>query len=465
MNTKRDSDYLIRDLILKLLLVIGFVAILVWLFPTKSSLGPLYQEIFRNNLNSMRIAADSYYTNERLPEKVNDSIRMSLGEMLDKNLLLEFVDKSGNKCDYYKSYVEITRTETEYELKVNLSCDGQEAFIIEHIGCYDKCGDGKTTAPAKCPTCPDCKECPPCDDTKIEKVTEYQFKKVTSEKKTYYTCPTGYTLKDKVCYKTTSKTESKPAKPIYTGGDVSYKDKVCTGGGTSYITANSWQETEWYEDGYENTRDTTSVFSHYSGWSTWVDKPYSSAMPTGNVSNTLQREFVKMSSTCSGCNGKNMYIYRERTRTAVYTTVTGNWKACVKNGEAYEGSGTSWCHKTKSRPKTVYGCPAGYTQVSGDQTKCYKKTDQVCTCPSGYTENSKGQCEKRNGSTIVGYQCDSGWNLDSKNKTCTKKVETTDKKNATKQTKTVTGVKYTWSTSKTLNGWTATGKTRSVTKK
>ena len=104
--------------LIKLLILVVFIFLLVWLFPTKESLKPLYDDIFRNNINSMKDAAETYFTNDRLPKKVGDKVKITLAEMLNKKLLLPFVDKYGKECDLNKSYVEITKTETEYEMKV-----------------------------------------------------------------------------------------------------------------------------------------------------------------------------------------------------------------------------------------------------------------------------------------------------------------------------------------------------------
>ena len=37
--------------------------------------------------------------------------------MLDKKLILPFLDKDGNECDAKKSYVQVTKKKTEYEMK------------------------------------------------------------------------------------------------------------------------------------------------------------------------------------------------------------------------------------------------------------------------------------------------------------------------------------------------------------
>ena len=203
---------IIKRFLLGILFVALIIFLLLWFFPTKNSLNPLLQEVFRNNINSMKDAAETYFTNERMPSEVGDTVKITLGEMLDKHLLLPFTDKNGKSCSNTKSYVEITKTKTEYEMKVNLVCPTEEAFIIEHLGCTDRCVDCKkeTKVEAK-------KEEVTKEIGKIipSKLTEYEFKKVVESRElTGYKCPEGYT-KDpsnaKACYKNVTKLDTKSA--------------------------------------------------------------------------------------------------------------------------------------------------------------------------------------------------------------------------------------------------------------
>ena len=139
----KNSNF-IRDLLVKLLLIVIFVFLLMKLIPIPN-LTALYDSVFSNNLNAMKDAAKSYYTVERMPSENGKSSKMTLQEMLDQNLLLPFVDKDGNSCDTKKSYVKVTKGDTEYELKVSLTCDGETKYVIEKIGCYNFCKSDNCT--------------------------------------------------------------------------------------------------------------------------------------------------------------------------------------------------------------------------------------------------------------------------------------------------------------------------------
>jgi hypothetical protein len=135
-----EKLFSVRNFILKVILVILFVFLLMWLFPMPN-LQPVYDRIFADNIATMKDAAKSYFTVERLPKDVGKSVKLTLDEMLSMKLLLPLADSDNKLCDGKSSYVEVMKTENEYLIKVNLSCPNRSGYIIEHMGCYDICSD------------------------------------------------------------------------------------------------------------------------------------------------------------------------------------------------------------------------------------------------------------------------------------------------------------------------------------
>ena len=148
MEETRKSS-IVRDLIIKIFLILLFVFLITILFPMPN-LTAFYDSVFNNNVQSMKDAADSYFTKERMPEKVGDSVKLTLQQMLDKKLILPFLDKDGNECDANKSYVKVTKGEKEYTLEVHLSCPNKEDYIIEPIGCYNFCPEQTVNCSCSC---------------------------------------------------------------------------------------------------------------------------------------------------------------------------------------------------------------------------------------------------------------------------------------------------------------------------
>ena len=156
MYEERRDKFSIKDILIQVLFVAIFIFLLMWLFPMKKdvknalknlnienpNLQPLYDQIFNNNVQTMKEAAISYYTTPRLPEKIGDEKKMTLADMLKNNLILSFADSKGKQCDLLESYVSITKMSDEYILKVNLKCSEQEDYILVHLGCYNYCDGG-----------------------------------------------------------------------------------------------------------------------------------------------------------------------------------------------------------------------------------------------------------------------------------------------------------------------------------
>ena len=93
-----------KDILIKLIMLILFVIILLLLFP-KANLDVFYDNVYSNNVNTMKEAARNYYTVDRLPSNVGDKTSMTLKEMVDNHMLIRFTDKDGKTCDGESSYV------------------------------------------------------------------------------------------------------------------------------------------------------------------------------------------------------------------------------------------------------------------------------------------------------------------------------------------------------------------------
>ena len=156
-----------RDFLLKLILIIIFVFLLCWLLPkfiaptivnennTTVDVSALTSQIFADNLERMKEAAITYYTDERLPKNVGDKEKMTLSDMIGKKIITPLVDKNNKPCDVEESYVEITKMDDEYLLKVNLKDSEKEDYILVHLGCYtycesDVCAKKDTTVKKHC---------------------------------------------------------------------------------------------------------------------------------------------------------------------------------------------------------------------------------------------------------------------------------------------------------------------------
>ena len=153
MYEENSNNFSIRNVIIQFLFVALFIFILIWLFPMKSDLknavnginkesvdvSVFYDRIFNENVVAMKDSAKSYFTDERLPKKLGDTVKITLGDMLEKKIILPFVDSKGEQCDLVDSYVEVEKQQNEFVMKVNLKCKDQENYLLVHMGCYTYC--------------------------------------------------------------------------------------------------------------------------------------------------------------------------------------------------------------------------------------------------------------------------------------------------------------------------------------
>ncbi len=156
-----------KNFLFKLIFIIVFILLLIWLVPkfispatvvnednssnnnssinskngnnSSNSANATTSQSFEENLNKMKEAALSYYTDDRLPTTVGQYKSMTLGEMIQEKIITPLKDKNNNNCDTEKSYIRITKLDDEYLLKVNLKDSEKEDYILVHLGNYNYC--------------------------------------------------------------------------------------------------------------------------------------------------------------------------------------------------------------------------------------------------------------------------------------------------------------------------------------
>ena len=460
MYEENRTGFILKDILLQIILVVVFVFLLLWLFPTKgyvdnkidNSLSPLYQEMFNEHLQAMKDAAQNYYTTARLPKKVGDKVSITLGEMLDKKLVVSFVDSNNKQCSLTGSYVEITKMDKEYMMKVNLSCSDKSDYIISYMGCYNYCDSAlcEKQEETKKPTSDNASQ---TSNKKYKyeyelvtgngysdwsnwskwsttKVTGNDYRQVDTKKEwevvdtervlvstnTYYEdakrktttktyavktsveCPDGYTK-----YSNDENSKLCVAKPLTTnastGTTTSYIDaiattvKVCPDG---RITTNDWCFA-YNDDIKPATPSTTYGEWVYSGRQTFIGTMTST--DTKKYTYVSSKDDLDCTDSCKKVT-KNTYDVYTRTADTTYSctgysgyTLSGN--KCVKN--IVTSVYGTWTVQTQ------YSCSNGATPVNG---KCpvatTQSSTQKCTGKGSY-DQSTGLCYVR-GTTVT--NCD-----------------------------------------------------------
>ncbi len=429
---ENKSGLTVKDLLIRLVLIVIFIFLLIWLFPMPD-LKPLNNQIFADNIDRMKDVAKSYYTVERLPQDFNTSKKMTLKEMIDEHLILPLMDSNGNYCSEDDSYVQITKLENEYVIKVQLSCTDKKDYVIEHFGCYDICSD----------VCKILETTNKNDKTTNGKVTtknngklyEYQFmKNECTEKFDKYVCPSGYYLVGNKCMKdgsqtvsvdaykhvtNVSSTDTKDAKPIITSTD---EKEPATCKVTTLTSTIDATPSSTVTDQIKTGTQTITADKKYS----YDVKGAVGTVKTVTANKITVQNYDVISATKVATGYKWTYqstLISDKSNLAFTNdneklVLVDSWEelacdTCFTTVTVYQ----YWRYKKEATGYT-YSCDAfpGYEKYDGD--KCRKATTVTTKCPDGYTDNGS-TCSKQE----VTYSCSkygSDYVLDENKKTCTK---------------------------------------------
>ena len=373
MYEERRNKLNFKDIILQLLFVVLFVLIMIWLFPTKSylkdnfvgkeeltsevneQLEALYGRLFADNLESMKDAAQGYFTNARLPQKIGNSVTLTLEEMLEKKLVLPFKDSNNQSCNVKDSYVTVTKMDNEYQMKVQLTCSDFSDYIIVYMGCYDYC-DSTICEPSKPVVNPEPDKPSDPETPVVNKKYMYEYRLDTqntysawgewSDWSTSKVTPDILTQveierrRELTGYKTVTYTDYETYTEYRTGTTQIHvrtdKEEI-----TKVVDTKPAKGTSTTNKVYGNVIKNTTTGSYGN----WVYQGYVTSKYALSNSDTVKYE-AKGSDVVMDCNDVCKYevVYKY----AKYT-------------------------RTYNAGKTTYSCPTGYTaEGSGANTKCYK---------------------------------------------------------------------------------------------
>ena len=464
MYEERKESFSVRSLILQILFVVLTVFLLLWLFPTKNyvkdyandafteKLQPLYNQIYNQNITTMKEAAINYFTNDRLPSKVGESVTITLKEMQDKKLVLDLIDSNNKKCDVEKSSVKVEKLDNEYLMTVKLECSDASNYIEVHLGCYDYC---KASGVCEKKETPVIKPTNPTKPVISEKKYQYEYEKITDGKwgdfgewsqwskdtitkteyrnvetkevtektgtlvdvidakkdvKTTYSCPSGYTLNGTKCSKKTTNTKNATAstKTTYScPSGYTLNGTKCNKVTTSSINATANKKTTYScSSGYtlngtkcsKKTTDTKNATANttYGDWVSQGKQTFNTVQYSTDTRRVvLVASYIKTDCTSNCTTNKWVYLIMNRSKKTTYSCPSGY----TLNGTKCKKTTTDTKNATAST-KTTYSCPSGYG-LGG--TKCYKgsmttknataNTKTTYSCPSGYTLNGT-KCKK-----------------------------------------------------------------------
>ena len=127
MESERRINWL--SLFIKVIIIFIFALIIIWLVSKLIGKNKL-SETFTNNINNMEKVSIEYFKTVDLPIDKGKSMIVTLGELIDKELIVSVNNDSENTCDTTKSYSKIKREKNKYSVETTLKC-GKEKDTIK----------------------------------------------------------------------------------------------------------------------------------------------------------------------------------------------------------------------------------------------------------------------------------------------------------------------------------------------
>lgn len=134
MEDEKKINWL--SLFIKIVIAFAFILIIVWLVSKLINRNKL-SDTFKNNINNMETVAVKYFKDIDLPTKQEESIKVTLGEMIEKELIVSAQTSEGEKCNTKTSYSKITRKKDNYEVETRLECGKEENTITRKFSIND----------------------------------------------------------------------------------------------------------------------------------------------------------------------------------------------------------------------------------------------------------------------------------------------------------------------------------------
>lgn len=138
------------SLFIKMVIIFIFALIIIWLVSKIINRNKL-SETFTNNINNMEQVAVEYFKTVDLPLEKGQSEKITLKEMIDKELIVSVNKNGDNVCDTKKSYSKITRQKSDYKVETTLKCGKEKDTITRKFSLKDcrNCNASKSNTDKK----------------------------------------------------------------------------------------------------------------------------------------------------------------------------------------------------------------------------------------------------------------------------------------------------------------------------
>ncbi len=145
----QSNGHTLKDLIIKLFLIITIIIVLFWLIPKfflykKSKEHKEIAEkteivlIENSTVDSVEKAGIKYFDNKNVPNKENEKKKVTLKDLQNEKLIGTVKDSSVT-CDNNDTYVELTKIDGNYILKTYVKCSSSNKQRTIYLNSYSYC--------------------------------------------------------------------------------------------------------------------------------------------------------------------------------------------------------------------------------------------------------------------------------------------------------------------------------------
>lgn len=134
MEDERRINWL--SLFIKIVIIFIFALIIIWLVSKIINKNKL-SETFNNNINNMEKVSIEYFKGIDLPLDKGKSIKITLEELIEKELIVSINNDGKNICDTKNSYSKITREKKNYIVETKLICGKEKNTITKKFDLKD----------------------------------------------------------------------------------------------------------------------------------------------------------------------------------------------------------------------------------------------------------------------------------------------------------------------------------------
>lgn len=134
MESEKRINWL--SLFIKVVIIFVFVLIIIWLISKIIGKNKL-SETFINNINNMEKVSIEYFKTIDLPLNKGKKLKITLGELIEKELIVSVNNNSEHTCDMKESYSEIAREKNKYVVTTTLKCGKEKNTIKKDFSLED----------------------------------------------------------------------------------------------------------------------------------------------------------------------------------------------------------------------------------------------------------------------------------------------------------------------------------------